>query len=446
MRIKSVNVLFWAFCSKKYNFVLLLGAIFFFYPASGLTDVLEGYYNYVFTRPTDAQTPYRTELNGIAHDKNNWFLSQNNDSPRIWKIPIDVDLANLPDSPCGKNGILCVWTNNYEALSQYNHVGDIDHYQYDSNTGYIVLSLESGKAGVDPAIAILRGEDLSYVGYFVLDHPGDLVDGYSSCSWVAIDLNGKLYTSSNNRDSYVQRYRVNWDAIHSGENVELIYEHEFPLMDEDGNLLIDFGYYIVYDSDGNPVWIKHDGLGPQGGAFSQSGQLLYIVNGNEKRWVTGRDGISVFDMATGLRVAYSTRAEDAIFRYNSKPGDFVYQEPEGLTIWDLDTDSRANPIHGQLHVILLDNAPDEIYIRHYTEKLYVDAASPGPFVGDPLGGPSDYYLQYEPFRTIQQAIDVMWDGSQLVIESGHYPENVVIDKKTRLIVNNSDKGSVIIGR
>jgi hypothetical protein len=58
------------------------------------------------------------------------------------------------------------------------------------------------------------------------------------------------------------------------------------------------------------------------------------------------------------------------FNYEYSPTNPIVgglnEEPEGLTLWDLD-DGRAPNIHGQLHVLLLDNddSADEVYIKHY---------------------------------------------------------------------------------
>jgi hypothetical protein len=55
----------------------------------------------------------------------------------------------------------------------------------------------------------------------------------------------------------------------------------------------------------------------------------------------------------------------------------VYEEAEGLTVWDLDADGRAPNVAGQLHAILLDNDEfgDDVYVKHYRVALE-DSAAP----------------------------------------------------------------------
>lgn len=54
------------------------------------------------------------------------------------------------------------------------------------------------------------------------------------------------------------------------------------------------------------------------------------------------------------------------FQYKYNPGRYTYEEPDGVTWWDLD-DGRAPEIRGQLHAMLLDNetSNDDVYIKHY---------------------------------------------------------------------------------
>ena len=80
------------------------------------------------------------------------------------------------------------------------------------------------------------------------------------------------------------------------------------------------------------------------------------------------------------RVAQSTRGDGA-FKYEFHPGWSRYEEPEGLTWWDL-TVPNAPAVPGvtssglavadtQLHAILLDNDPfeDDVYVKHYRVEV-----------------------------------------------------------------------------
>lgn len=83
---------------------------------------------------------------------------------------------------------------------------------------------------------------------------------------------------------------------------------------------------------------------------------------------------------SGKRVAKSTNGAEP-FNYEFHPGTPVEcllrigdaQEPEGVTVWDLDKDTRAPGIRGQLHVIMVENdwnklSPDDFYFKHYRFK------------------------------------------------------------------------------
>jgi hypothetical protein len=134
------------------------------------------------------------------------------------------------------------------------------------------------------------------------------------------------------------------------------------------------------------------------------------------------------------RVQRSTNGS-GYFNYEYHTNFPVKQEPEGLTIWDLDND-RAPGIKGQLHVLLLNNDwpdDDNVYMKHYTGTIYVDRA----YTGEEKGIPS------KPFRTVGQANDLAWDGAQIKIKTGTYPEALTFSKRIRVLVEN---GPVIIGQ
>jgi hypothetical protein len=117
----------------------------------------------------------------------------------------------------------------------------------------------------------------------------------------------------------------------------------------------------------------------QGGEFSDDG-FLYLIHGYGSDIGEGYGyGIKVFDITTWkLVVASTNEGGTGGFKYEFHPttwDTWKYQEPEGLTYWDLDKDTRAPHIQGQLHAIMLDNdyvepdAPgnvdDELYFKHY---------------------------------------------------------------------------------
>ena len=172
----------------------------------------------------------------------------------------------------------------------------------------------------------------------------------------------------------------------------------------------------------------------QGGVFSESGQLLYLVSGFLDA-ARDSDGIHVFDTATWRRIRQSSRSKMP-FKYEFHPGWDSYEEAEGLTIWDLD-DDRAPGIRGTLHVLMLDNdyplgEDDQVYLKHYTESVYVD----GAYTGD------EYGRLEEPFNTVTEANDMVWDGQRIWIRTGSYPETLTFSKRLEILALD---GPVIIG-
>jgi hypothetical protein len=114
----------------------------------------------------------------------------------------------------------------------------------------------------------------------------------------------------------------------------------------------------------------------QGGAFADDDHL-YIscgyVEGGHESW-----GLHLFDLRTQRRIARSTSGSGA-FNYEFHPNSPYYEEPEGLTFWNLDS-GAAPGIRGQLHAIMLDNDSngDDVYFKHYR----VEDLRPGLQVGD----------------------------------------------------------------
>lgn len=54
------------------------------------------------------------------------------------------------------------------------------------------------------------------------------------------------------------------------------------------------------------------------------------------------------------------------FKFEYHPGWSKYEEPEGITVGDVDGKGEPN-IKGQIHVIMLDNnaGEDGVYFKHY---------------------------------------------------------------------------------
>ena len=393
----------------RYLTVIFLGLLLL--PASGFAQQLESYYLYIGEHPTDANPGWHEDVQGITHDDDNWYITHavTDDSSRqaMWKIPVGVNLASSV-SP-GSNGverisISDIWAADQEFANKgYWHFGDISYYQYD-NQGYIFVPFESWD---NPYLcfAVFTTNPFQY-----LDHAPIDLQRQTHAAWVAIDPRptdeggGVLYSATENF-SVINKFGVVWNTLKTqGELV-----------------LTDLGGVTIKDESNNTMLIES----VRGGVFSESAQQLYIIAGSYKKHVTN-EGINVFDTQTWKRLAASTNGSGH-FNYQFKPINYPgeMEEPEGLTIWNLDS-NRAPGISGQLHAFMLDNdaGPDDIYFKHYTGTIYVDGVSSGN------GTPTN------PFRTVTQANNLVnsanWNGAQIGIKAGTYAEAVTFSKFLRI--------------
>jgi hypothetical protein len=375
----------------------------------------ESYFNYIGAMPDEAETNYSVQVQGIAHDSGNWFISQ---KWGLWRIPIEVNLWDPVN--CAVSGVVCAHQDDLDTIGSlgYDHFGGIDHYQHDLATGFLLVPLEKeNDPNTVPSIAAFNGTTLRYVDHWVLSNPVHI-----SASWVAIGLDHRLYTSNNQQFGWVYVYEVDWDRLARDGELALEYGHKFALLDEGGILLE---------------------LGPQGGVFSPGGNLLYITNGNYKEYDDRRDGISVFDMQTDLqtdpkrRIGHSSMAAGEPFWFGYAAGIWPgeMEEPEDLTIWDLDEDPRIGQLSlGQLHVLVLDldQYDDDVYVRHYTDRIYVDRSYSGEELGDPT----------KPHNTVGEALAMAWDGARIRIRHGVYAEALTFSGRLQVY---AAEGTATIG-
>lgn len=380
------------------------------WPSRLLSQEYESYFNYIHTRPDEAQTNYAGNVQGLTHDSNNWFISQ---EWGLWKVPVGLDLAGSIE--CGASNVLCANLNSVSQIGAYNHVGDIDYYQYNASTGFLLLPLEHSDRSVPPAIAAFSPGNLQYIAHVQLKLPPNLSPPRNA-PWVAVDPQGLFYAPHQDASGWIFIYSIDWQLLAQSGSMSLHYVDRFQLLDEVGVPL---------------------SIGGQGGDFSESGDLLYINNGYYGSYDPYKDGVSVIDMQTKKRIAKSTNDGAQPFWYGYDPDcvppfESNCEEPEGLTVWDLD-DGRAPNISGRLHVLLLDNdISDDVYIRHYTHTIYVD----GNYTAEERGKPT------QPFNTVSEANNLAWDGAQIKIKAGSYTEALVLSKRIRML---ADGGVVRIG-
>ncbi len=363
----------------------------------------EAYYLYLGGYPV-AETNWSDDVQGVAHDDNNWFITN---TTFLWKIPVERDLRTVTTA---SPGVTRHSFGSYPELASYDHFGDPDVYRY-SGTDYLVVPIENGDAtctsGPPGAIAIFRCADLSYI-----DHVA-FTGQCNDAGWVAIRL-GTLFTSRQHvgappgsppgTTGGLRVYDFDWNLLHTAGQAAMTFELEIPLLNEQGA-----GLELTT---------------MQGGEFAPGGNLLYIISGfyTDSDALADREGIHAFETSTYRRVAHSTRGFGH-FDYYYNPG-FVTgaEEPEGLTIWDLD-DGRAPGIRGQLHALVSDNDIDagDVDFKHYTQVIRVDHNS-----NCESGTPTC------PFRTLAGALNLAWSGADVRLRADSYPEHPTITRRVRL--------------
>ncbi len=364
----------------------------------------ESYFMYLGNYPDEANPGWHENVQGLAHDEAYWYITQ---TQAVWKIPVSHPLG-VKASANPDTRLVTLAQIGDLATAGCNHFGDPDHFVHNGN-GYLLIPVEGCSGG--PAIAVFesavfgQGSSLGYVGRAHLDAQGD------KAGWVAVDPAGAVYSSPGDT-TRILRYTLAWTQL-------------------PGQVLLEYnGDIHLYDESGAPLTL----ITMQGGEFSESGGLLYLVSGFWDDHYTN-DGLNVLDTGTWQRVRRSSVA-DMPFKYEFHPGRLANEEePEGLTVWNLD-DGRAPGIRGTLHVLLLDNDvtnPDDVYIKHYTEVISVDAA----YAGDEEGTPG------KPFNTVTKAYALAWDGQRIQVRAGSYPERLRLAKH---IAMGAAGGTAVIGQ
>jgi hypothetical protein len=309
---------------------------------------------YINNYPKDRETGWSENLQGVTHDERNWFFTQD---AKLWKFPVEYDLnrkTSLPPIVSIKDahkflptGVKLVGVP--DQIKGYNHFGDLDYYQ-----GYLFAPIYKKDSKKTPYIAVFQASDLTYVSSAPIK---------PFAGWCAINtLNGLLHTSesevrTNSLQYRIYRYEIDFNKLRAKRR-DFLKEYtrdRFSLSKENGD----------------PITLKS----MQGGVFSEKG-CFYTVNGYCEDTAGSETGIMIFDSLTGRRIARSKNGGSERFNYEFHPGPKAVckQEPEGITIWDVDLLKRQRRLYppgitGQLHVIMIDNWPytneDDFYFKHY---------------------------------------------------------------------------------
>lgn len=370
------------------------------------------------------------EVQGVTNDGSNWFFTivdQDKTHGIMWRIPKSVALNG---NVSGKTGVFKAHYDNIPDLKaqQFWHWGDPDHLRY-NGADYVLVPINSNP----PAIVCFKASNLSYVNYAWLD-----VKVNGGGGWCAVGTDQDLYASINNPGAIAQ-YDADWETLVTTQKHEGIFEFvkTHPLKNTNGSNL------KITDM--------------QGGEFSPSGEMLYLVSGrgeclgNGAPW-TPQDGIHAIRTDIWTQVDQSDKNAEAktYFSYDYDPTCLPFSAcptgsgsdtPEGLTFWDLE-DGSAPGIRGSLHV-LVDRytwggigCDDELIFHHYSTKIFIDKNATG---GPGLPGRRDH-----PFNTFSDALQYypIWSGAHLVLRPGEYPVSPVTLTKRMLIT--SEGGSATI--
>lgn len=373
------------------------------------------------------------EIQGVANDGQNWFFTlvdQDETTGVIWRIP---KVVSLNGDVSGNPGVMTVSLPDVvlDGLPAGAwHWGDLDHFVY-SGVDYLIVPIYS-------IFAIFRADDLTYVNY------GNFTSSVGG-GWCAVGTDLNLYGSANNPNSIV-RYFVDWEGL---------------IFNGIHNVVQEVQQYPLYYPNGTTPLELTD---MQGGEFSPTGELLYLVSGRGAclEWLgipgaewTPQDGIHMIRTDTWTRLEQSVKNSltTNYFSYNYDPTCIICDilgvpvgggtdTPEGLTIWNLD-DGSAPGIRGSLHV-LVDrymyggvNCDDRVSFHHYSAKVYVDgdalpgANRPGTLTNQ-FTGPSDAHDYYP-----------LWNGAIMSIDAGIYNDTGLFDKRVKMISRN---GAVLIGQ
>lgn len=367
-------------------------------------------YRFLWESPSAAEPQWADNAQGLAHNQSHWFVTNN--QGEIWKIPVSADLCCTTEGDPG----VSVRRIGEIPVTGYSEFKDPVCRQ---SQGIWYLFVPMAGNDLPTAVAVFRADTLAYLGHRIyINEPPLPFGGNPLPSWCAINGEGHLvlpYRFAGLTDGIVE-FTINWTAL-AAPQPQLIttFIRAVHLLREDG-------ISIFFEN-------------PQGGEFSEDGRILYTTSGylddTEIEQVT--EGLHAFDTTTWMRIAHSTNGY-GIFNYHYDPDGLINQEPQGMTVWDLDN-GAAPGVFGQLHVMMINNdgAPDSdnIHISHYTNRIWVNAAA----------GPGDGTIP-APYPTVTQAVGLAWDGSEIWAQPGVYDEALAINRRVRLIANG---GTVRIG-
>lgn len=295
--------------------------------------------------PSDRQTDWSENLQGVAHSSDHWFFTQ---KKKIYKFHVTTDLRQNASSAVSVTKM----PPKLEGL-ECDHFGDPDYLSWNGR-GYLFVPVEGSEGACSRQLVLAVFEDqvseLRYIGAEQLWSQTSS-RGTDRAGWCAIDPETLLLHSSYNRIGAglpVFRYNIDLNALER-DIVRLV-----PAPD------------LVLRHGGNEMQIAEY---MQGGCFSPRGHLYLLSGKGGDNEALG--GIRVFDRDGTFLFRSSSVDQPFLYEYHSGSfGGPLAEEPEGITFWDvdaLDPSHRPPHIEGQLHALLLDNdaGVDNFFFKHY---------------------------------------------------------------------------------
>jgi hypothetical protein len=397
----------------------------------------EAYTRFLTNDPWDEEPAWAGDVTqGISHDDAHWYISQ---KQRLWAIHRSVDLGAVQGDAWPL--VYSTRASQFPIVAGYEHYSDIDFADLaklrpgaGDARRFVVMALEDVDRTRCGALALFTGYDPANPG-------ASLVPVAKSCipyngakaPWAAVSPDGFVYAGRDDDVGRLSRLRVDWSADFAATGCVPI-SCEVEPADPQNATVCGSGIDLA-DGSGNPISLD----GVQGVAFSESGRVVYVS--------TRYDGLYVFRADDGRLLERSCQASNCRFRFEfSDLGGTVglEEEPEGLTVWDLEeATDLGGETRGSLHVLLVDKTAfqgEKVYLKHYTGRVYVGSGGSGGdgrFVADraaPDGG---------PFGSFADAIGYAWAGARVVFLGGGtgHPGSYSVDRFMRL----ESRGPVSIG-
>ena len=308
--------------------------------------------------------------NGVGNDGTNWFFCAvgrdiygitDNFDYNIFKIPKSIDIDHDLDGYSAVDKFNLQTSSADTTFKRYGHAGDLDVCVCPLNgQKYVLVPLTSKfqPHSGHPIIGFFKASNLQLVNYAYLD-----TDEQTNVGWCAVDPSSDLLYSSKNEASHLISYNIDWASILYQPN-----EHDGLQVEDD-----EIGLRTEWNT---PLTLPN----MQGGEFTENGRYLYLSSGiitcDNHHW-NYQDGIHVIDAFTGRRIQRSTNTQRAPYEHfcfdftfhnvDASPLGCWGEEPEGLTIWDLNGEGAPH-VQGSLHVIIDDHnfwTTNTTTMRHY---------------------------------------------------------------------------------